>query len=782
MFKKLKIQTKLFLVFALPLLGLLYFALSKTNVVISLANIKDADLVRREVKLSEEVLVDLTTALQTGRAASTGFVATKGKRFADNLERARGATDTALDKAKQALEAARGLEWRPEFLAAVNDAVTSVSGDLPALRRQVSAIQIAPDEVLSQISSLVDKVNSVRGRAGELAPDPELYYTLQALVRMNDRVEAFARQRGLGLVILGTGTASAELLNEMQSAVDAGRLTARQFKGYATPVLASYLDEMTANPAAKEANAARQVVLDWPKTKSFGALTPERWLELQNRKVEGQLKVQKKVQERVFALLDDQAAQGTRGVIVAILLTLAILLAALIPAFLITRAISQGVGRTVTVLEGIANGDLTQRVAVVSQDEIGQLAQAINATAEALVKSTGEVVRIANMVESANMNIMMADKDELKLIYMNKASKDMFTKLQQHLPIPMERMLGQSIDMFHKNPAKQRSILANPNNLPYEADIQLGPEWLHLNVVAIRDKQGDYLGPMVSWTLITQQKANAERDEQVRKQVAEIARTVGESSNTLVTLANMMAANAEENSAQASNVSSAAEQVSHNVGSVATAIEEMTSTTKEIAKTVLQSSQVTQSAVNTSKRAGNVIKQLGESSQEIGKITKVITSIAQQTNILALNATIEAARAGEAGKGFAVVANEVKDLALETSKATDEIASKIEVIQSSATEVVSAVEEINRIMSEVDSLSNTVSSAVEEQSATTNEVSRSMTEASTGVNEIVKNISGVATAAQDNSMKTVETKSAAEMLGEQSNRLNDLVKLFEVQA
>ena len=389
-----------------------------------------------------------------------------------------------------------------------------------------------------------------------------------------------------------------------------------------------------------------------------------------------------------------------------------------------------------------------------------------------------EAARITNMVDTANINILLADRD-LRMIYMNQASRRTLSQLQQYLPTTVDKIVGQNIDIFHKDPSYQRKLLSNPSNLPHEAEIQLGPEWLKLNVVAIRDKAGEYIGPMVTWAIITRDKSNVERDEQVRSQVTSISQDLGDSSKLMVSIANMMAANAEENSAQASNVSSAAEQVSSNVSSVATAVEEMSATIKEIAKTVLQSSNVTQSAVERSKLAGVVIQQLSQSSKEIGKITNVITGIAQQTNILALNATIEAARAGEAGKGFAVVANEVKELAKETSKATDEISNKIDGIQKNALEVVNSVEEINKIMTEVDRLSTTVSSAVEEQAATTNEITRSMNETSSGVNEIVRNIGGVAEAAQDNSRKSSEAKDAADTLGKLAGRLTDLVKLFE---
>ncbi len=143
------------------------------------------------------------------------------------------------------------------------------------------------------------------------------------------------------------------------------------------------------------------------------------------------------------------------------------------------------------------------------------------------------------------------------------------------------------------------------------------------------------------------------------------------------------------------------------------------------------------------------VSNLGESSAEIGNVVKVITSIAEQTNLLALNATIEAARAGEAGKGFAVVANEVKELAQETARATEDIARRVEAIQSDTTGAVDAINRISAIIERINDFQTTISSAVEEQTATTAEMSRNVTEASTGAVQIAKNIAGVAQAARD---------------------------------
>ncbi len=143
------------------------------------------------------------------------------------------------------------------------------------------------------------------------------------------------------------------------------------------------------------------------------------------------------------------------------------------------------------------------------------------------------------------------------------------------------------------------------------------------------------------------------------------------------------------------------------------------------------------------------VSSLGESSAEIGNVVKVITSIAEQTNLLALNATIEAARAGEAGKGFAVVANEVKELAQETARATEDIARRVEAIQSDTTGAVDAINRISAIIERINDFQTTISSAVEEQTATTAEMSRNVTEASTGAVQIAKNIAGVAQAARD---------------------------------
>jgi methyl-accepting chemotaxis protein len=172
------------------------------------------------------------------------------------------------------------------------------------------------------------------------------------------------------------------------------------------------------------------------------------------------------------------------------------------------------------------------------------------------------------------------------------------------------------------------------------------------------------------------------------------------------------------------------------------------------------------------------VKKLGESSQEIGNVIKVITSIAQQTNLLALNATIEAARAGEAGKGFAVVANEVKELAKQTAKATEDIGQKIDAIQGDTKGAVQAIEEIGTIINQINDISNSIASAVEEQTVTTNEIGRSVTEASKGVGDIAKNIGGVAVAAKNTTQGANDTQKASHELSRMAAHLQSVISKF----
>jgi methyl-accepting chemotaxis protein len=250
------------------------------------------------------------------------------------------------------------------------------------------------------------------------------------------------------------------------------------------------------------------------------------------------------------------------------------------------------------------------------------------------------------------------------------------------------------------------------------------------------------------------------------KTTAENASSLASSSEELTAVSQQMAGNAEETATQANVVSAASEQVSRNVASVATAAEEMQASIREISKNANDSARVAKNAVGVAHLTNETMKKLGESSLEIGNVIKVITSIAQQTNLLALNATIEAARAGEAGKGFAVVANEVKELAKQTAKATEEISQKIEGMQGVTKGAVTAIEEIGAIIDQINDISNSIASAVEEQTVTTNEIGRSVAEAAHGVNDIARNIGGVATAARNTTHGANDTKTASLELSE----------------
>lgn len=385
-------------------------------------------------------------------------------------------------------------------------------------------------------------------------------------------------------------------------------------------------------------------------------------------------------------------------------------------------------------------------------------------------KNEQEVIKIQQMVDMAPVNIMMADLQG-NITYLNNTSLTTLRSIQHLLPVKVDQILGNSFDVFHKNPSHQQNLIKNPANFPYKAEIRLGEEYLDLNMVGVYDKSGEYIGPMVTWEVITAKK-------NLIDELTQSATHLSASGEELLTLSSTMAANAEETSAQSNTAGTASEEVSAGIQSVAASMEEMTASIKEITKSTNESSKRSNEAMSMAQDANSIVQALGESSMDIGNVIKVITSIAQQTNLLALNATIEAARAGEAGKGFAVVANEVKELAKQTATATEDISKKIEAIQEDSQSAVGSIKTITDAIDELNAIASNIATSVEEQAATTSEVTRIVQESATGVEQITQNIGQVSTAASETGKGANQTNESARKLNEVAQRLTDLVNNF----
>ncbi|WP_207459411.1 cache domain-containing protein [Azospirillum sp. SYSU D00513] len=266
--------------------------------------------------------------------------------------------------------------------------------------------------------------------------------------------------------------------------------------------------------------------------------------------------------------------------------------------------------------------------------------------------------------------------------------------------------------------------------------------------------------------------------EQFERSIADVLRGVGSATVQLDATAKGMAAIAEETSRQAASSASASEQTSANVQTVAAAAEEMTSSLEEIARQVATSSSIAGEAVQEAGRTNVTVAGLSEAAQRIGDVVSLIQSIASQTNLLALNATIEAARAGEAGKGFAVVANEVKNLANQTAKATDEIAQHISAMQTSTGEAVAAIRNIGGTIAAMNDITGAISLSVEQQSAATSEICRNVGEAAAGTREVSDNLTQVKQAAGETGAAATQVLGASGELSSQAGALRKEVSRF----
>ncbi len=449
-----------------------------------------------------------------------------------------------------------------------------------------------------------------------------------------------------------------------------------------------------------------------------------------------------------------------------------------------------------------------------------------------------ELGRVLSMIESCPTNIICGDPD-LTMQYINPAGRRSLEALGKVMPLQPDQVAGQPMTAFLAPSADTGRRLLDPKNLPYRERVTFGPETVDLQISATYDHQQRYIGPMLTWEVITATltaertiataherehreslelrakvdgilsavRAAAAGDltatvsvsgndaigqlgdglatflENQRKSVAEIAghaRTLATAAEELSSVNRTVTDGAAETTTRAQVVASASDEVARNIQTVAAGTEEMGASIREIAKNASDAAKVAVDAVGLADRTNTMMAKLGDSSQEIGKVVKLITSIAQQTNLLALNATIEAARAGEAGKGFAVVAKEVKELAKETARATEEIGQRIDAIQGDTGRAVTAIREIGGIITKVSDIQTVIAGAVEEQTATTSEMARNISDAAKGAGEITHTIGSVAQSAESTSAITGNSQRATQELAAMAADLQRLVGRFTI--
>jgi len=436
----------------------------------------------------------------------------------------------------------------------------------------------------------------------------------------------------------------------------------------------------------------------------------------------------------------------------------------------ISRSVSGPISLVATSMDALERGD----VIPVHADEGGEIGEMLESLA-IFQEQSAEATLLKRVVEASPQATMIADTKDLTIRYLNPSAKALFRKIESFLPCKVDDMVGQCIDIFHKDPAHQRNFLSQRSNLPAQASFEAAGRQIEFFAHAIDNHKGEWDSIMVSWNDVTDQYELAADFE---SNVATMVHEMIEASVSMQTSSESLSAMAEQSTSQAENVANNSAEANENVMTVASASEELSASIAEITRQVHDAVEMSAQAVSEAETTNQNVAKLSKVSEEIGQVIQVITDIAEQTNLLALNASIEAARAGDAGRGFAVVAGEVKELASQTAQATETIASQISAIQNESDGAAKAIEHIGETIQKMNQINQAISSATEEQNEATREISQSVQYASDATRRVTEAISSVTEASHETGKSAGDVLMASTGIREKGENLAGRVADF----
>lgn len=477
--------------------------------------------------------------------------------------------------------------------------------------------------------------------------------------------------------------------------------------------------------------------------------------------------------DRQHAVSNKALAAGTQASnnLLMMVAVIALLMASL--GVVVTRMLAGPIGRLTGIVQAIAGGQTEQAVPHTTwRDEIGRMAGSVETLWTVMRQSF-----IQNqMIEQLPVGVMTAEPGgEFRITYLNAEARAIMSTVTDAISVPVGDLVGQPIDVFHPDSPLQRRLVADPANLPFAARITLGPETLDLRISAISDRNGAYAGPLMTRRRATAQACLVRQFEQ---SVGSIARAVGESADGMREAASVMRDSALAAGERTMAVSAASDQASRSVSTAASGAEEVAASVAEIGRQVAELAQIASQAVADTQATDASVGSLSEAAERISTVVRLIGDIASRTNLLALNATIEAARAGEAGKGFAVVAGEVKNLAMQTAKATQEIGGQIAAMQQATGQAVTALRSISGTIQRMNEIAAVIAGSVQTQGEATQSIAQAVQQAAAGTAEVNSNITAFSDVVEETGNRAGGVLQAATAMTEQASVLKQEVAKF----